>query len=54
MAFAQTHGRAVMADINITPLVDVKLVLLVIFMITTPIMSHSIDIPCRRQARRML
>ncbi len=24
MAFAQTHSRAVMADINITPLVDAK------------------------------
>ncbi|MCY7353493.1 MAG: biopolymer transporter ExbD [Lysobacter sp.] len=45
MAFAQTHSRAVMADINITPLVDVMLVLLVIFMIATPILSHSINIP---------
>ncbi len=45
MAFAQTQNRAVMADINITPLVDVMLVLLVIFMIATPILSHSIDIP---------
>ncbi len=45
MAFAQTHRRAVMADINITPLVDVMLVLLVIFMIATPILSHSISVP---------
>lgn len=45
MAFAQTHSRAVMADINITPLVDVMLVLLVIFMIATPILSHSISVP---------
>lgn len=45
MAFAQTQDRAVMADINITPLVDVMLVLLVIFMIATPIVSHSIEIP---------
>lgn len=45
MAFAQTNTRAVMADINITPLVDVMLVLLVIFMIATPILSHSIEIP---------
>ncbi|MEO6366134.1 MAG: biopolymer transporter ExbD [Luteimonas sp.] len=45
MAFAQSQNRAVMADINITPLVDVMLVLLVIFMIATPILSHTIEIP---------
>ena len=33
-----------MAGINITPLVDVMLVLLVIFMVTMPIRSESIDL----------
>ena len=33
-----------MAEINITPLVDVLLVLLVIFMITAPLMQHKIRI----------
>ena len=33
-----------MAEINVTPLVDVMLVLLIIFMITAPLMSHSITI----------
>lgn len=33
-----------MADINIVPLVDVLLVLLVIFMITAPIITHSLDV----------
>jgi biopolymer transport protein ExbD len=33
-----------MADINVTPLVDVMLVLLIIFMVTAPIMSYPIDI----------
>jgi biopolymer transport protein ExbD len=37
----------VMAEINVTPLVDVMLVLLIIFMITAPLMSHKvvIDLP---------
>ena len=30
-----------MAEINVTPLVDVMLVLLIIFMITTPLMNHK-------------
>lgn len=33
-----------MADINIVPLVDVLLVLLVIFMITAPIIAHTLDV----------
>ncbi len=34
----------VMAEINVTPLVDVMLVLLIIFMITAPLMAHKIQI----------
>src|SRR5581483_3372968 len=33
-----------MSEINVTPLVDVMLVLLIIFMITAPLMSHRITI----------
>jgi biopolymer transport protein ExbD len=33
-----------MAEINVTPLVDVMLVLLIIFMITAPLMSHKIKV----------
>jgi len=33
-----------MADINVTPLVDVMLVLLIIFMITAPILTHKVKI----------
>ena len=33
-----------MADINVTPLVDVMLVLLIIFMITAPLMSHKVKV----------
>ena len=33
-----------MAEINVTPLVDVMLVLLIIFMITAPLMAHKVQI----------
>ncbi|MEW6427900.1 MAG: protein TolR [Thermodesulfobacteriota bacterium] len=36
--------RAMMAEINVTPLVDVMLVLLIIFMVTAPMMTQGIDV----------
>jgi len=33
-----------MATINVVPLVDVMLVLLIIFMVTTPLMSHMVEV----------
>ena len=45
MAFSSNSGGSgLMADINVTPLVDVMLVLLIIFMITAPLMSHKIKV----------
>ncbi len=45
MAFSSNSGGAgPMADINVTPLVDVMLVLLIIFMITAPLMSHKVKV----------
>ena len=46
MAFQRQKGDEFdhLADINVTPLVDVMLVLLIIFMVTAPIMSYPIDI----------
>lgn len=38
------EGRSVMSEINVTPFVDVMLVLLVIFMVTTPILYQGIDV----------
>jgi len=50
MAFSAPAGRSELAEINITPLVDVMLVLLVIFMVTAPLLSRPIDtlLPQRR------
>ena len=36
--------RGVLSEINVTPLVDVMLVLLIIFMVTAPMMQQGIDI----------
>lgn len=46
MAFSTNGGDddAPMADINVTPLVDVMLVLLIVFMITMPVLTHSIPL----------
>lgn len=37
-------SRATLAEINITPLVDVMLVLLIMFMVTTPLMQQGIEV----------
>lgn len=37
-------NRSVMSEINVTPLVDVMLVLLIIFMVTAPLMKQGLDI----------
>ncbi|BBD99333.1 protein TolR [Sphingobium amiense] len=38
------RGRAPMADINVTPLVDVMLVLLIIFMVTAPLLVTGVPV----------
>ena len=45
MAFTSNgQNRGTLADINVTPLVDVVLVLLVIFMITAPVLQSGIEV----------
>ena len=46
MAFTAANGRTqtLMSDINITPLVDVVLVLLIIFMVTAPVLQSGIEV----------
>jgi biopolymer transport protein ExbD len=49
MAFGtQDETDEVMNEINMTPLVDVMLVLLIIFIITVPVMKHSVEIDLPR------
>ena len=49
MAFGtQDETDDVMNEINMTPLVDVMLVLLIIFIITVPVMKHSVNIDLPR------
>jgi biopolymer transport protein ExbD/biopolymer transport protein TolR len=55
MAFTNQQGRTQtsLAEINVTPLVDVMLVLLVIFMVTAPILQTGIEVnlPKTRETR---
>jgi len=57
MAFTDKSGRtqSSLAEINITPLVDVVLVLLIIFMLTAPILQSGIevDVPKTRTVKEI-
>ncbi len=53
MAMSSNQGGGVFADINITPLTDIFLVLLIIFMVTTAVTIESaahVDLPKAEQA----
>ena len=42
--FSQRNALVTLSDINITPLLDLAFVLLIIFVITTPLLEQSIDL----------
>lgn len=44
MAFSSGNSGGPIAEINVTPLVDVMLVLLIIFIITTPLLNHKVKV----------
>lgn len=48
--FAADNDDDVMAEINMTPLVDVMLVLLIIFIITIPVINHAVKLDLPRAA----
>ena len=41
---ANGNSKKLLSEINVTPLVDVMLVLLIIFMVTAPMMKHGVDV----------
>lgn len=49
MAFSSGGNQGPMADINVTPLVDVMLVLLIIFIVTAPILTYPITVDLPQQ-----
>ena len=41
---ARDEGKKVTSDINVTPMVDVMLVLLIIFMVVTPMLNNKVNV----------
>ena len=50
MTISSRRGRHLMAEINIIPLVDVVLVLLIVFMVTAPLLYRGVDIKLPKSA----
>jgi biopolymer transport protein TolR len=48
------HRRAPMAEINVTPLVDVMLVLLIIFMVTAPLLVSGVPVDLPKSRAKQL
>ena len=44
MAFGNKNEQEAMSEINVTPLVDVMLVLLVVFIVTAPLLTQSVGV----------
>lgn len=42
--FSDRHALHTLSELNVTPLLDLAFVLLIIFMITTPLMDNSVDV----------
>lgn len=42
--FSERHSLTTLSEINVTPLLDLAFVLLIIFIITTPLMEKSVDL----------
>lgn len=53
-AQGRRRAHAVMSDINVTPLVDVMLVLLIVFMVTAPLLTAGVAIDLPKAAAKSL
>jgi len=53
MAMAVGTGHGPKADINMTPMIDVLLVLIIIFMVITPLTPHGLEGWYRSRLRRI-
>lgn len=51
---ASGGGRGLLSEINVTPLVDVMLVLLIIFMVTAPMMMQGVDVDLPQTSAKAL
>lgn len=51
-SFGRERNSAPMAEINVIPLVDIMLVLLVIFIVTAPLLTHSVKIDLPKATSR--
>ena len=50
MAFQNNSSQEMMSEINVTPLVDVMLVLLVVLIVTAPLLSQSLEVKLPKTA----
>jgi biopolymer transport protein ExbD len=50
--FSQKNALVTLADINVTPLLDLAFVLLIIFVITTPLLEQSMQLDLPRGGAR--
>src|SRR4051812_6992993 len=51
MAFSSSSGDDVMSEINVTPLVDVMLVLVVVFLVTAPLLTNTVRVNLPQTAK---
>ncbi len=54
MAMSSGGNKRLLSEINVTPLVDVMLVLLIIFMVTAPMMTRGIDVSLPKTSAKVL
>jgi biopolymer transport protein TolR len=54
MAMGRKTRGTILAEINVTPLVDVMLVVLIIFMVTAPLVKQGVDVELPKAAAKPL